>query len=122
MNPTTRGELLSEIIRVAPEEMGAGYEFKTMVTFSGPGPTTGSIDFAQNDRWNGGGIIAMLDAIQSTHDWELRTAYDDEPDAKFTVSVGPHGDSWEWERTHHFGDTKTEAVAKAFIKIFSEAL
>jgi len=129
-------ELLKNVAEVAPKEMGARffqyYDYvrrakEPAVEFYDPDSDEIVCCFGYNDQRNGGGIIAMLDAMEKAgYMPSLTQTAAESDDERYEVEYAAFDDPCptcshrSWEYTRHPGKTRAEAVAKAFVAVFGK--
>ena len=127
---TDRIELLKEVARVAPKEMKARY-FDLAHDYQGVAFTSGDYEYVftldGDDESCGSQIIVMLDAMEKVgYDPTLyRTAADDddqryEVNYSYTSKTCPTCFNSDFIHRQHYGATRAEVVARAFVAVFKE--
>lgn len=122
MTQEERIELLRKVAEVAPKEMGAKLISSEGVKFSRDNGQTTAVLTADDDMFDAEAIIAMLDAMEA-RDLE---GLGPEVCVELTGSKGEYhcrrwvcpenDDSLATVNTQ--GDTRAEAVARAFVEVF----
>ena len=108
-------ELLKQVVECAPKEMGANLLGVDIAHFSALSCHLYNIG---SDMDNGSAIIAMLDELE-------KAGY--ECDLSVNISPGMHleryravvGTEWLRDKATEIGETRAEAVAKAFVAVFA---
>lgn len=126
MREEKRIALLQEVARVAPDCMGAQYRSATPSS-TGEGEaecaavifgSRSTFSLLMGDRFDAAAIIEMLDAMQQARaEWMLRTVANSRGITRYQVVI--QNLSAQLSRSVS-GQTRAEAVARAFLAVFSE--
>lgn len=123
MTDIERAELLKEVVMAAPDKMGAKIVNEGLVVFTKVDRHE-SLDLADGDHGNAFAIIAMLDAMEvrdlgGLGPEVLIELIGSEGEYRCRRWVCPESDS-AVATTDEGGATRTEAVARAFVAVFSK--
>ena len=126
MTQEERIELLKRVAEVAPKEMGAKLISSQGVKFSRDNGQTTAVLTADDDMFDAEAIIAMLDAIEGAGHvvWLSQHIYCEDPEDNRLDVDGYECNGYrlrgESDNFDGKGNTRAEAVARAFVEVFGK--
>ena len=128
MNNIDRIDILKEVARVAPKEMGAKYE-SGVVNFYGPGMDDGDRPpqlGLEDDLCDASACFAMINAMEAVNACgelcpENHGHYEKFYEYRYCIWAYPgllEKDRRPWHDQEFYGKMRSEAIARAFIAVF----